>query len=855
MSDNQTETFDWNRELNLINESEVNKMPKSLRKRAGAKYSVILLSIFLFLLLFAQAASAATYGDINDDGEINVQDVALVMRHVLDIEELTEAQEAVADVNGDGNINVQDVTLIMQHALGLIDDFPHAALAVSKVTAVNPKQVEVEFNRILNATEMEDMVLENFHVGLQASPATNRLTGTGAAVSLNGDNKTLILTMGGDNVFVNGSTTNRVIVKKEVGIAADYTNSSVAFTDNAVPTLVDVKSVSPSLIVLTFSEPLDKSIIPTNITLNDGAIALNLNGATYVDSQRELRINTYSNLSSGTHTLAIKSGTSLKDYTGYSVVPVSKTFTHTPITTAPTISVKSSNERSVTIEFSREIDTDSLVGNTSVLFRHTYDSTVNQVTGADVTNPSGDSKTFVINFDDKLLPPGTTTMWMKYATDTVDADKVKDTWGNTIAPATFSVTTTADTTAPTASVSVYNNTRIDVQYSEPVTGGDNLGNYTLKKGTTTVTISSIVDLGNNKYRLVVSNEMQGVHTLTIANIKDKSPAENAMGTQTYTFDVDDKIPPKVVDLDGAENNNFYWQTTAGNSDEVRIFFSEPMNASDLVNKQMYENMGSGNANPTTATAASDGKSVYLKFANNVTGKLRVGSLRDVAGNSLGISTELSGENYYVGLDGSVTDPARAITTTSIRLYLNEIITAESYEDFEISVDGGLNWDEVAFNGISNVTTSGKSVITLYLASADAIGYDADDVEVRTVASPSSENLFGISLEIPETAVEDKIPPVLVKAEVDSTTQITLTFSEDLDEDSFALTGRNGFSVSGTTISTAIPHNTDADKVVITRSSGSFFVAGSSTVSYSASTGEVADENGNALATFTNRATE
>jgi len=352
----------------------------------------------------------------------------------------------------------------------------------------------------------------------------------------------------------------------------------------------------------------------------------------------------------------------------------------------------------------------------------------------------------------------------------------------------------------------------------------------------------------------VSNEMQGVHTLTIANIKDKSPAENAMGTQTYTFDVDDKIPPKVVDLDGAENDYFYWQTTAGTSDEVRIFFSEPMNTSDLANKQMYENIGSANANPTTATAASDGKSVYLKFANNVTGDLRVGSLRDVAGNSLGISTALTGQNYYVGLDGSVTAPARAITTTSIRLYLNEIITAESYEDFEISFNGGSSWDDI-FNGISNVTTSGKSVITLYLASSDAMDYNAAGVEIRTVGSPSSENLFGIPLEITDTAVVDKIPPVLVKAEVDSTTQITLTFSEDLDEDSFALTGRNGFSVSGTTISKAVPHATDADKVVITRSSGSFFVAGSSTVSYSASTGEVADENGNALATFTNKATE
>jgi len=83
------------------------------------------------------------YGDVNFDEVIDVQDVSLVMRHILELEKLDEDQERAADVNYNGKINVQDVTLIMQKALGKIDTFP-----VSKNTGVNFKRPDrVDFHR------------------------------------------------------------------------------------------------------------------------------------------------------------------------------------------------------------------------------------------------------------------------------------------------------------------------------------------------------------------------------------------------------------------------------------------------------------------------------------------------------------------------------------------------------------------------------------------------------------------------------------------------------------------------------------------------------------------------------------
>ena len=62
-------------------------------------------------------------GDVNGDGTVNVQDVTLVLQHVLLIEELDQISSTLADVNNDGEINVVDVTLLMQYALSLIDHF------------------------------------------------------------------------------------------------------------------------------------------------------------------------------------------------------------------------------------------------------------------------------------------------------------------------------------------------------------------------------------------------------------------------------------------------------------------------------------------------------------------------------------------------------------------------------------------------------------------------------------------------------------------------------------------------------------------------------------------------------------
>lgn len=63
-------------------------------------------------------------GDVNLDGVIDILDVTLTMRHVMELVSLNESGKEAADVNRDGVIDVRDVALIMRKALNIIDQFP-----------------------------------------------------------------------------------------------------------------------------------------------------------------------------------------------------------------------------------------------------------------------------------------------------------------------------------------------------------------------------------------------------------------------------------------------------------------------------------------------------------------------------------------------------------------------------------------------------------------------------------------------------------------------------------------------------------------------------------------------------------
>ena len=64
------------------------------------------------------------YGDVNDDGTIDVEDAILIMRYVQGEHTLTEEQIVRADVNGDSGVSKADAELVLQYVMGLIARLP-----------------------------------------------------------------------------------------------------------------------------------------------------------------------------------------------------------------------------------------------------------------------------------------------------------------------------------------------------------------------------------------------------------------------------------------------------------------------------------------------------------------------------------------------------------------------------------------------------------------------------------------------------------------------------------------------------------------------------------------------------------
>lgn len=94
-------------------------------KKQLLKSLVVFLFVFVMLIL-AAPVFAASPGDLNNDGRIDVNDVVLAMRHVLHLEILSEGQSFLADINSDNRVDVQDVSQLMQKSLGLLKEFVSA---------------------------------------------------------------------------------------------------------------------------------------------------------------------------------------------------------------------------------------------------------------------------------------------------------------------------------------------------------------------------------------------------------------------------------------------------------------------------------------------------------------------------------------------------------------------------------------------------------------------------------------------------------------------------------------------------------------------------------------------------------
>ena len=91
------------------------------------------------------AAVLPSYGDVNDDGIINVDDITEVQKYLAKISEFSQEELILADYNGDGKVNINDVTDIQKMLAFLDYRYSHELYEVENVDFSSEELTPLEF--------------------------------------------------------------------------------------------------------------------------------------------------------------------------------------------------------------------------------------------------------------------------------------------------------------------------------------------------------------------------------------------------------------------------------------------------------------------------------------------------------------------------------------------------------------------------------------------------------------------------------------------------------------------------------------------------------------------------------------
>jgi len=716
-------------------------------------------------------------------------------------------------------------------------------LAVESVEALNLKQVEVVFNKVVDKTATEK--IENFNVYNNAS--TTDLA-AGGSVELMADGKTAIVTLGSN--FNNG-TVAKVVVKNIV----TYSNDAVAVADVTVPTVVGVAVTGPQTVTVEYSEPV-KNLNAAEYTVDNGNYIVT---NAIANGTNKVEVTVGVKLTDGEHTLKVN-GTRVTDYAGYKAITRTISFTVIADTTAPTVSVKSVSPTEVKLTFSKPITNAKDV---NVFYRHTFNSGIYEMAGTAATVTVNSSTEVTLDWSAKPIPLGANKLYIGYTSDT--AKKIQDLWGNKLETLALDISVTMDTAKPVISeVKFIDASTLKVIFSKKVeaTSAKTASNYVIKESTgKLITINTPVLGGTDQNEVTLTTSTAsalggGSYTVEVNNIKDTAIVPNIMDAYSATLNINDTVKPTVG------TSKYLIDSSDLNHKKVTVYvpFTEAMNTATLVKANFLKVVNSTLAAPVapvalgdddTITIGADTKSVIIVIDNGTTAvstiDIVVGAVKDAAGNGLVTFTA----NAAPKADAIGIDKAEAIAKNQIKVTYDgrlSTVTAEGYSLVANTTEAGIALS-VASHIINN---DGKSEVIFNLGndlSADATISTAL-VSIKAAAATGTKSFLGTALS--DTAgvpVEDKTVASVVSVTVTGGA-IQVVFDEAIEADTLAAT-LNGFSVTGgdaTLASVAMQGGVRVDGTTIVLT-GKNFVANQTSVSYNSVAG-IADKGLNKVASFT-----
>ncbi|AVM68714.1 hypothetical protein C3V36_05355 [Lachnospiraceae bacterium oral taxon 500] len=505
-----------------------------------------------------------------EDASFTKGEAAVVMYNALmakvqgDEKGRTLAEKLVAD----GKMNKE-----LAVANGLVSGEPEK-LEVAEVKADNLREAVVTFNGTVDKATAEKV--GNYK-------ATGKTFGKAKLME---DNKTVVLTLSGNNAFENNKTIKLTVtgVKNVAGVVMAKQEINFTPKDVEYPTVKSVVYTGPKSLEITFSEPMKSA---GKVVLKAGNSTLSATAKVSKGDEKVVEVTMFSTLKDGTEYLVCvgdpkNNDQYAKDYANYPNIYFEGTYAYTADKTAPEAKIVSADQKVVAVEFNKPV--------TGLTVKHFYHSFAAYTAkklykDAELKEALTDkneavSKVWVQFYDEKLakndrgnaLPAGNVQFTIMNEADKV---KIQDNWKNNFASTTFDLTIVADREAPeVVSVEVDGEKDIKVTFNEKISNIKRERFTLLDKDGKEIEKGSKMKVsaedGDKVAKLSLSESYAGkTVTLQIKGIKDASLYENMMADYTTTFEFGDKTWKglKTVEFkregSAPENYRFFVYATFG----------------------------------------------------------------------------------------------------------------------------------------------------------------------------------------------------------------------------------------------------------------------------------------------------
>ncbi|WP_136607155.1 Ig-like domain-containing protein [Paenibacillus dokdonensis] len=636
------------------------------------------------------------------------------------------------------------------------------ATKVESVSATNLKEIVVSYDGTVDKATAENKDAYTVKRGLSVEAVDS--------AKLQADGKTVVLSVAGAMANQSKEYTLSVDGVKDSEGKASVSVKDKAFVplDQALPTVDSVTNLGNKAVKITFSEPVQVSgSVASTFKIDDKVVS-----GTYDVSGRTVTISLFNTLTDGAHNLTVNNN--IRDFANYQLVEVTKDFSVTADTVAPTVvETKDATLEGVTLVFSEDVK--KAEAETASNYAWFSGATKKVATSAKLI----DSNTVRVNFTENRLPG--------YAVDVV-VNNIVDYSGNKIDKDTkVSVTAKLDQVRPEVLSSKFDADArtLTVNFSKTVDKASfKAANLIVKdKDGKVVTNGYTAAYGDNNSKLIITftkTLATGDYTVELSGVTDVTLLANAMQPYTTSITVTNSAAPNALAITGSGTT--YVVTFDKKMDQSSTYsVLNPDNYFITYRTTDAKTISGKLPAATNLAPTSDGKGVIVQLPSGIAAvtSFTVQGVKDVDGNYLA--------NYSKTFNniGSTVDlvSAKTVAKNKVELKVNQPVASVVGSDFVVTG---------ATVKSATVSTSNNNVIVLTLTGT--IAPDATPT-VKTIPtlSGATTGVTGAALKVDTTGVvaEDAIAPVVLSAndkvtigtgagvDFDGTDTITITYDEDV----------------------------------------------------------------------------